>query len=234
MTYFPKLSNLPPLTAWSYSRYNTYTTCPMKFAYTVLLKMQDPKPKGPALLRGIDIHKEGELYLIAPKKPRKVPASYQHFAEEMEQLRTMSPAVEQQWGFTQSWEPTGWFSGNTWVRNVLDVSVQYPDDTALVIDFKTGKKYGSNEDQMKLFALVTFKKFPNLKEVSTRLWYLDIADANENEVEHTYKVAEAPAIQRDWEKKVKPMFNDRKFPPRPGRYCQWCFLSKAEGGPCKY
>jgi len=234
MTYFPKLKDVPPLTAWSYSRFNSYSTCPMKFAYTVLMKIQDPQPKGPALLRGIEIHKEGEDYLVAKRKPKRVPASYQHFAEEMQQLRDMSPTVEQQWGFTKSWTPTGWFGGDVWVRNVLDVCVVYPDDTAVVIDFKTGKKYGSNEDQMQLFAAVTFLKFPELQEVSTRLWYLDNADPEDNEVQIDFKRSELPSIQKTWEQKVKPMFNDRKFPPRPGRYCSWCFLSKAKGGPCKY
>lgn len=228
----PKLnpSTLPKLTAWSYSRYADYRQCPLKFAYKHLARIKEPA--GPALERGSAIHKIAEDYVTAPRKPRTVPAELKHFADEFQQLRGLSPTVEQQWGFTEGWEPTGWFGNDVWVRVVLDACVVYDDDTALVIDHKTGRKYDTNEDQMQLFGLATFKKFPNLKEVSTRLWYLD--QPNDNEVERVYKASEVPAIQRDWEKAVKPMFNDRRFPPRPNDKCRFCFFSKLKGGPCAY
>lgn len=232
--YFPKLEpkKLPPLTAWSYTRYADYKRCPMFFAYKHLLRFREPP--GPAMERGRVIHKEGEAYLTAPRKPRKVPESYGNFRSEMEQLRGLNPSVEQQWGFTRDWTPTDWFGKDCWVRNVLDVCVVYDDDTADVIDHKTGKKYGSNDEQMELFALSTFAKFPQLVHVTTRLWYLDIADPRENKVEADFAVKEVAALKKDWDKKVKPMFADRKFPPRPNDKCRFCFLSQAKGGPCKF
>lgn len=234
--YFPKLepAKLPPLTAWSYTRYADYRRCPFFFAYKHLLRIKEPP--GPALQRGRDIHKEGELYLSAKRKPRKTPDSYGNFAGEMEQLRDLKPTVEQQWGFTQDWSPTEWFGHDVWVRNVLDVCVVYDDATSDVIDFKTGKKYGSNDEQMELFGLSTFKKFPelNLQHVTTRLWYLDVDPKEGNEVIAEFKAKEVPALERDWAKRVRPMFNDRKFPPRPNSKCRWCFLSKAKGGPCRF
>lgn len=201
------------------------------FAHKHLLKMKDPNP-GPALVRGREVHKVAEDYLVAPKKPRKLPAELTHFAEEFEHLRTLAPTVEQQWGFSVKWEPVGWFGQDTWARVVLDAVVIYDDNTALVIDHKTGKKYATNEDQMQLFALATFKKFPEVTEVSTRLWYLD--QPTDNEVEYEYHKREEASIQRDWEKAIKPMFADRQFPPRPNDKCRFCFLSKAKGGPCKF
>lgn len=232
--YFPKLepAKLPLLTAWSYSRFADYRRCPMYFAYKHLLRIKEEA--GPAMQRGRDIHKEGEAYLIAPRKPKKVPDSYRNFSGEMEQLRGLSPTVEQQWGFTDKWQPTGWFGNDTWVRVVLDVGVVYDDGTADVIDFKTGKKYGSNDEQMELFGLGTFSKFPQLTNVTTRLWYLDDANSKTNEVVAEFKAKEVPALIKDWDKKVKPMFADRKFPPRPNAKCVWCHLSKAKGGPCKF
>lgn len=232
--YFPKLvpATLPLLTAWSYTRYADYRRCPMYFAYKHLLRIKEPA--GPAMQRGRDIHKEGEQYLIAPRKPRKVPDSYANFADEMQQLRELHPSVEQQWGFTQDWKPTDWFGKDTWVRNVLDVSVVYEDATADVIDFKTGKKYGSNDEQMELFGLSMFAKFPEVQHVTTRLWYLDDPNPDTNEVIAEFKAPEAPILIKDWNKKVRPMFADRKFPPRPNDKCKWCHLSKSKGGPCKF
>lgn len=232
MSQFPKLDpkKMRPLTAWSYSRYADYRRCPMFFAYKHLMGIKEPA--GPAMERGSAIHKIAENYLVAPKAPRTVPAELGHFAEEFRHLRKLSPTVEQQWGFTSTWEQTGWFDSNVWVRVVLDACVLYDDNTAVVIDHKTGKKYATNEDQMQLFGLATFKRFPDLKEVSTRLWYLD--QPSDNEVERVFKVGEMPAIQRDWERNVKPMFADKRFPPRPNDKCRFCFLSKSKGGPCQY
>lgn len=233
--FFPKLvpSTLPLLTAWSYTRYADYRRCPMFFAYKHLLRIKEPA--GPALQRGRDIHKEAEQYITAKRKP-KMPASLRNFADQMTQLRGLHPSVEQQWGFTKEWEPTDWFGANVWVRNVLDVCVVYDDNTADVIDHKTGKKYGSNDEQMELFGLSTFAKFPQLEHVTTRLWYLDIepADPQGNEVVAEFKAKEVPALKKDWAKRVRPMFADRKFPPRPNDKCRFCFLSKAKGGPCKF
>lgn len=232
MSTFPKLKalKLKPLTAWSYKRYSDYKRCPMFFAYVHLAGIKE-EFKGPAATRGIEVHEAGANYLTAKGKP-KLPDEYKYFADEMTQLRTMNPIVEQQWGFTKDWTPTGWFGGDVWVRGVTDICVVYDDNTALVVDNKTGKKYATNEEQMRLFGLLTFKKFPNLVEVSTRLWYLDIPV--DNEVERIFTIDEVPAMQRDWEKAVRPMFNDQKFPPRPNEKCRWCFLSKAKGGPCQY
>lgn len=234
--YFPKLvpAQLPKLTAWSYTRYADYRRCPMFFAYKHLLRIKEEA--GPAMQRGRDIHKEAEAYLTSKRKPRKPPESLRNFADEMDQLRGLKPSVEQQWGFRQDWTPTEWFGKDVWVRNVLDVCVVYDDGTADVIDHKTGKKYGSNDEQMELFGLSTFKKFQDLKlqRVTTRLWYLDIDDPKENEVIAEFKASEIPALEKDWAKRVRPMFNDRKFPPRPNDKCRWCFLSKAKGGPCKF
>jgi RecB family exonuclease len=218
------------LTAWSYSRYADYKQCPLRFK----LKYLDKVPEGeasPAMERGSTIHKEGELYLKDPTIDT-VPASYQHFAEEMKQLKSLSPMVEQQWGFTKSWEPTDWFGKKTWVRIIADVAVLYDDDTAEVIDFKTGRKYDINEEQVELFGAATLKKFSNLKEIQVRLWYLD--QPTDNEVLRTYTAKDGELIRKDWEKKVVPMFNDRRFAPTPNTKCRWCSYAKDKGGPCPY
>lgn len=227
-----KAQFFPPLTAWSYSRYADYKRCPFYFAHKHLLRMKDPNP-GPALERGRAVHKVAELALTPTGKGKwKCPPELKHFEDEFKHLRQLNPTVEQQWGFDAKWSPTDWFAQDVWCRVVLDAVVVYDDNTAVVIDHKTGKKYATNEDQMQLFALATFKKFPAVTEVSTRLWYLD--QPADNEVEYEYHKKEEAAIQRDWEKAVVPMFKDRKFPPRPNDKCRFCFLSKAKGGPCKF
>jgi putative RecB family exonuclease len=217
------------ITAWSYSRYADYKQCPLRFKLKYIDKLQEPG--SPAMQRGGDIHKEGEDWLKAKRK-RRLPVSYQHFADEMAQLRELDPLVEQQWGFTRDWAPTGWFGKDTWLRIICDVAVVYEDGDADVIDFKTGRKYDTNEEQVELFSTGIFNKFPDVNKVTTRLWYLDLPD--DNEVIREYTRPEVKLIMKDWEKKIIPMFKDKRFAPTPNNKCRWCAFSKDKGGPCPY
>lgn len=223
--------SLPLVTAWSYSRYADYDQCPAKFKFKHLDKLPDPGSS--AMQRGNAIHKLAEDYTLG--KIKALPPELKHFAAEFKQLKALSPMVEQAWGFKRDWAHTGrpgWFGDDVWFRAKADVIVTYDDAMGDLIDHKTGKKYQTNEDQVELFALAGFKRFPHLTHITTRLWYLD--QAEDNEVVREYTVKDAAAIQKDWDKRVVPMFVDRKFPPKPNDKCHWCSFSKAKGGPCKF
>jgi hypothetical protein len=216
--------------------------CPLYFKLKHLDRIKTPGSA--AMNRGSDIHKEGELYLRKASAPGAgrvtVPKSYSNFADQMKELAKLNPTMEQQWGFTREWapcaprpnDPHGWFAKDTWLRIVCDVSVVYPDGTAEVIDFKTGRMYDTNEEQVELFSGGSFMKFPNVKKVTARLWYLDVD--GDNEVIREYTDKDFAAIKKDWEKKIRPMFNDRKFAPTPNRRCGTCHFRKDNGGPCKF
>lgn len=227
--------------AWSYSRYADYKLCPLRFKLKHIDKMKEPG--SPAMERGSTIHKQGENWLVA-KKLTSLPVAYEHFADEMHQLRELNPMVEQQWGFTRGWTPTGWFSGDTWLRIICDVAVVYEDNTADIIDFKTGRKYDTNEEQVELFSTSIFMKFPEVEHVTTRLWYLDQPTDNEVVREYARKpgmvdedgepLKTHDEIVKEWEKKVVPMFKDKRFAPTPNHKCKWCPFAKDRGGQCKY
>lgn len=231
------------ITAWSYSRYADYKQCPLRFKLKYIDKLSEG-PSNPAMERGGAIHKEGENWLKAPKR-KALPASYANFAEQMEHLRDLEPIVEQQWGFTRDWSPTSWFGSDTWLRVVCDVAVIYDDNTMEVIDFKTGRKYDTNEEQVELFSAGALMKFPDVTHVTTRLWYLDQTGVD-SEVIREYArepglrnedgepLKDLGAIRKEWEKKVVPMFKDKRFAPTPNNRCKWCKFSRDSGGPCKF
>ena len=222
---------LPPVLAWSYSRYSDYKTCPAKFMYKHLLKM--PDPGSPAMERGNVIHKLAEDFV---RGKIDLPPELKNVKEELNHLKDNMATVEQSWGFKKNWEwigRPGWFGDDVWFRAKADVTLLYDDSTLLLIDWKTGKKYYTNEEQVELFALAGFRRFPEVTEVDTRLLYTDI-DPSDNEIQRVYKRNELEAIQKDWTKRVVPMFKDRKFAPTPNQWCHRCAFSKGKGGPCKF
>lgn len=217
------------VTSWSYSRYGDYKQCPLMFKLKHLDKIKVPTPS--YMQRGSDIHEEGEKFLKDPKA-RKVPVSYKHFEPQMKHLKKLNLTVEKQLGFTKDWTPTSWFGKDTHLRIVCDVAWAYEDNTAEVVDFKTGRKYDANQEQMDLFSTAPFMIWPAVTEVTTRLWYLD--QPTDNEVIQEFTRKDFERIKKEWSKRIQPMFNDRKFAPKANNRCGTCHFRKENGGPCKF
>lgn len=220
------------VTAWSYSRLADYEQCPAKFRYKYLEKM--PEPGSPAMERGNVIHKQAENFIKSRDRSAEVPKDLKYVAEELKYLRDVGAMAEEEWGFQNDFAWTrrkGWFGDDVWFRAKADVVVEYDDNTLLLGDWKTGKKYDVNEDQVELFALAGFHRFPKVKEVDTRLWYTDLS--GDNEVRRIYYEDEVDRMIKKWNKKTTAMFADRKFPPKPNDRCKWCHYRKSNGGPCR-
>lgn len=224
----------PLITAWSYSRYSLYEQCPLKFRLKHIDKL--PDPSGPAAERGNMVHSAAQKYLQSKRTPSDIPEALAKLSVELGQLRVARATAEQDWGFKSNWEWTGrpnWFGSEVWVRMRSDATALYEDNTGLMVDWKTGKKYDTHQVQGELSGLLMLMRYPELTEVDVRFWYSD-APAADNEMQLDVTRADVPAMQRDWERKVRPMFNDHKFPPKPNRFCGWCNYSAAKGGPCKF
>ena len=165
--------------------------------------------------------------------PLRAPIPLAKFEKQFQEVRKLNPIVENGWGFRRDWtyiDHKDWFHPDTWFRMKADLMIVYRDDTADLIDHKTGKIYGTNEEQVELFAMSGFMRFPKLKHVTARLWYLDSGE----ELISEYSAKQVPAIQKKWERKIQPMFKDRRFAPLSSWRCANCAFSKAHGGPCKF
>lgn len=221
--------------AWSYSRYELYVQCPLKFKLRHIDKL--PEPKAPAMERGNTVHKAVAAYISVPATIESVqpPPEASQFLHLMNELRAIpDKQVEQQWGFTAAWAPTGWFGAGTWFRSILDVGVLYADMTFEDIDWKTGKKYDSNQEQMETQALAIMCRLKPVAHVSTRLAYLDSGEESFDE----FPARDKEKLMRKWESRVAPMFADDMFVARPNDKCKWCAFSRSnwtgKGTPCKF
>lgn len=219
------------VTAWSYSRLSSYEQCPLQF-YEKFIAKSVPTDDSPAMKRGNEIHKGLAAYL--DRKAEGVPRDALVFprCEQVIQEIHAFPdkVVEQQWGFTANWQPTGWFGKDTWFRSILDVGLLYEDKTCEAVDWKTGKKYGSNMDQMKSQAVAMLQRYRQMTNVTVRLVYLDSGDEDIAEI----KKHEAPSIQQDFERRVGKLMNDTVFAPRPNDKCRFCPIARSKGGKCSF
>src|SRR5580698_2242362 len=131
--------------AWSFSRVQTYNTCPLRAKYLYIDKRKEPEGKSPALAHGTRIHaiaaawitrklpdfnawdgkelKQYETELKAVIKMKEVPRELETFAEELRRLRRLKARCEEMWTLDRQWrliEGTDW-SPHAWLRIKVDV-----------------------------------------------------------------------------------------------------------------
>lgn len=213
------------ITSWSFSRWSDYDKCPQLAKFKHVDKLREPENE--AMKRGTVTHDELAAFLSGDSF---VPKSGQRFAELLQELRTLEPIHDQEWGFTDRWGVTGWFSKDTWFRSKLDVCVVYDDNSADVVDFKTGRESPTHGSQAELYAISVFLRYRQVTHVVVRFWYLDTG----SESVYHYARADHAEMVAKWEKRVRPMLSDEIFAPKPGRHCQWCAFAKSKVGPCVF
>lgn len=225
---------------WSFSTWNVFNKCRLRYMFQYLLKL--PQPKSPHLDRGNRVHKQGEDFLDNVLK--RVPASYAQFKEELKAIKRLGAIAEGSFAFTKSWQkcsPTDF--ERAWLRVKLDAIVPPQDGTLTVVDFKTGKPYSDTEDQSELYtvavfqlALVLFEDSEEFDSVDVEFWYLDSGEV----VPYHYNIKQFPALKKKWFARQAEMLRARQFPATKNLYdCKFCpFKStKTMGnglkGPCE-
>ena len=220
------------ITSWSYSRYSDYAKelggCPAKAMYKHVKKIKEPPNS--AMERGSAIHSEAEDFVTG--KQRVLSPNLQNVAADIRILKKLKASAEANWTFRSDWTQTRWDDWDgAWCRVKLDAVVPPSKDGVVrVIDYKTGQ-IKDVPLQMELYAVAAFNVFPEAQTVKTELWYVDHANSI---IPAEFSREQFPVLQKNWEKRVKPMLSDTTFKPNPGNACRWCFFSKAKNGPCKY
>ena len=223
--------------AGSYSRLKVFSTCPHQAELKYINKI--PENERPALPagkeypndRGSRVHDYAEQFVRGTKSFEKLIHELKNFEKELNRLRDLFPTgrvmMEDMWYFNDAWgalpNNTENWSPDIWMRIMLDVVVFSPDGkTAIVIDYKTGKKYGNevtHAEQTQLYALAVFLRFPNVEEVITELWYTDQDEMST--MEFTRK--QGMRFLKNWNNKMIKMTTAVVFPTKANMYnCRWC------------
>ena len=132
--------------------------------------------------------------------------------------------MEDMWTFDDTWEVCDPNDYDTiWLRIKLDVLLfSASRDTAYVIDYKTGKRYGNeikHAEQTQLYALATALRYPDVQNIITELWYSD-----QDEIAHMHFTREqALKFFKNWNNKMLRMVNEKMFPAKANMYaCRYC------------
>lgn len=229
---------LGPIKAWSMSRLADFETCPYSVYLTRVEKM--PSPSGPAAERGSKIHAHIEGYIEGQHE--EVIKEMRGFIKLIDLLREgytqATVEIEGDWAFDRVWTPVGWSENDAWARFKLDALYRESDTSAMVIDWKTGRKFGNemkHSQQGMGYAIAAFARYPELEYVSVKFAYLDQND----ELTGSYTRQQAALLRPGLEERADRMTTCTEFAPHPSFHaCRWCPHAKVQDGydepACRY
>lgn len=214
---------------WSYSALTTYEQCPLLYKYKYIDKIKE-ETTNEHLVRGNAVHKAAEQYVRGDVS--KLAPTLRKFDTELKALRKEKTAmVEQSWGFTKNWVETGWVADDTWVRVKMDCSLQLPNNTFKLIDYKTGRERPEeHKDQIMLYGVAGYAKNPGVDLVIGEMWYVDSGKITSYTIDR--KLSEK--YKKQFTGRATAMLGAKAYNPRQSHACQWCQFSKRNGGGCKY
>lgn len=229
-----KPEQLGELKAWSYSALKVFEECPYRSYIQKVKKI--PEPSNPAADRGTEIHQQAEDYVKG--ELGEFPSTLAKFKNEFEHLRQLyidaKVELEGEWGFDLEWNPCGWMEKSTWARIKLDALVHEDEQSARVIDYKTGKKFGNeiaHAQQCLLYAIATFFRYPHIEFAQTELWYIDKGETTKKQFTREQAMQFAPGFHR----RAIAMTTCEDFSPTPSKdSCRWCHYGKGEYPECSW
>lgn len=226
--------------SWSFSKAGDFQKCRFMTKLKHIDKIPEPeRPLPPGKTehandRGSRIHDCAEQFV---RGKMAFTPELREFRAEFEHLKLLftkgKVTLEQEWAHDQQWNPAPWKTG--WLRLKLDAMVHASPIEAVVIDYKTGRRFGNEVKhamQTQLYALSAFLRFPELEVVHAELWYPDVKDL----ARITYTRDQGLRFKRTWDKQGHDITSCTTWPANPSIFtCQWCPYAPWTGpdAPCK-
>lgn len=215
--------------SWSHSRLGVFESCPFRAKLQYVDKIPEPpRPLPPGKTehandRGSRVHDGGELFVkgnveLLPELLAFKP----EFLRLRELYRQGKVSTEGEWAYNANWEPVAWSDPAAWLRMKLDALVHLTRTHAVVIDYKTGRKFGNevkHAEQGQLYQLGTFMRFPDLQTIDVEFWYTD-----QDDITHMhYKREQGMRFYKNFHTRGEKVTNAKDFPAKPNVFtCRWC------------
>ena len=223
----------PPVSQVSYSKIKNFEKCPYKIFLSGVKKEKGPErePDHPAE-RGERIHKDAENFVQGVIE--ELPASLKKFKPQFLELKEVfeggTNKREDEWAYdTEGNVLTDWYSKDVWLRMKADVVRFFEKSGALIIDYKTGKKFGNevpHTQQGQLYAIGAFMKYPELDVVDVEFWYLDEG----KKTRKTYTRDQIGRFLARFMSRFEKLTTCVNFTPKPNIHnCKWCDYGPEKG-----
>jgi hypothetical protein len=188
--------------------------------------------KSPHLVRGSNVHKALENYIIKKR------AGEQNIApSSLPEVERTKPLIdnlmaiydvhpELQLAINENFEAVDWFSKDAWFRAIYDMIGFGPN--LFFGDFKTGKlaDYSGSLDmpgQLHLSSLMGMAVWPDYDEIDNRYIYVDHKQTKILKLtrsEHFEPLKEKLVLEH------RQVNEEKNFDPKSNEFCKWCQATK--------
>ena len=233
-TWSPDVKNI---TSGSHSRLSTFKLCKNRAKLAYVDRIPEPERALPAgktehpNVRGERVHTAAEKFVQGGVELVDELKSFEVELVQMRELHKQGKvSLEGEWAYDKDWNPVSWQSYNVWMRIKCDAVVFMSPEHAVVIDYKTGKRFGNevkHAEQMQLYQLGAFLRYPKLKLVDVELWYTDLDELHPMRFRRDQGLRFAAKVESD----MARMISEEVFPPNPSVYnCRWCPYKPTDKG----
>jgi hypothetical protein len=227
--------------SFSYSKFTKWAKCPQAFKFSTIDKIDKDWPTPPALIEGRKVHDDIGNYLQGKTDvmPEKLAYRFSMLGDQIRDIATgrsnaKKAIVEEQMAFDASKKRVKWFGKNARYRFIWDAAIYDAAEKSITaVDWKTGKPYGSYDDQMQIFSVPAFWEYPEVEKFTGYLAYLDTGDISDP-LDYTYTREQFErTIWPAWERQIAEFEADTTFAPTPSRdACRFCDFHQDRNGPC--
>lgn len=228
--------------ALSWSRLSDYNQCPLKFKMKYITKdsaFKEDESASPHLVRGKNVHKALEDYVIQKQSNGQIPVKISSLPE-VEKAKGFADRFlnnyqvvipETQIAINRNWERVEWFSPDAYYRAIMDMIAINPTDVQ-IIDWKTGKVRDydggpSGKGQLHLSAAIGLSLYPNIPEVRTTYAYVDHGQT----LVKKFTQDDREELKAHFDAEHAKVNADTEFKPKVNEFCKWCPATRAQ---CPY
>lgn len=203
---------------WSFSGLKEYVNCPRQY-YEVKVAKNFVKKVTSQMTYGTEVHKALEDYTASGKE---LPKNYKRFKPILDEFLAISGEKypEHRMALRVDRSPCSFGAPDYWVRGIADLLI-VDEDTAFVVDYKTGSNKYPDPDQLKLMALMTFSHFPEVNTVKGGLMFVMHNSFMNEEYERDAVDALWGAFDPKLQRLATSMQNN-SWPENPTPLCGWC------------
>lgn len=229
---------------YSFSKQDTYFSCPRKFKYQYIDKIKGVSDNR-ALEKGSYIHEKLENFIMCVDEPPFETFIFKllNKEEQKECEQIVKDVIETDFykkikqmgekykilveeGFSlvgKNWEPNIYSPKDVdevIYKGKIDLII-LSGKKAICIDHKTGKykelQYQSYE-QVMLYCIYIFKKYPQIEEIKCFYSYVEHDKRNEKVITRD----ELQKMEKHFKDKLQKIENDSKFDKNVTKLCNWC------------
>lgn len=214
------------------SNMDSYRTCPLRFYGQSIVK-DLPWKASASKLRGTQIHADIEKCLKrgwdeSIAWDSTIDTGYAHDMVQTVRSAVKSGSklyVEHEMSIDKHGLPTGWWSETALLRAKAD-AVVVGDGVARVIDIKTGRRWDSDDFQLRIECLLIHLLYA-IPVVRYEYWYVDQSETWDGQIDFRRGLDPVHDIYDTMREMLQSM-RDNDFPAKRNKFCRWCDYNNTE------